>query len=390
MAPDGHWSSDSVDMALVQNAIIMVALDPEQTQVMMRVMSQCGNGILDVNEQCDGSDDCTGECTCLDGMEYRDGKCFDVCGNGIVTGSEDCEGGPGCNMTACKCQPGYQPFVIRQQCRTNPVEFVPNISPSLDCLDIIDNDSMTLYFSFVSNHEFDLTISLGDMNKFITSNLAGDRPTFFKTGSSLTYPVSPYSLTIPRSTTEVTWQLGSNSLVVDLSGDKIQLLQCPTSASFILNVASSYKLTDSDIDILVDNIADKYSISKTRLSASYILSVNGSETTPNIYSVSITIAPPTGSEKSSQEIVKDLFSGVKNSTQQLNIELSLGITEKNPHIKEVIPGAIVRDQERGPQPISIGTDVSPSLASSDGELQSGCSASTSSWIFLASLFLVHF
>jgi hypothetical protein len=64
-------------MALVQNAIIMVALDPEQTQVMMRVMSQCGNGILDVNEQCDGSDDCTGECTCLDGMEYRDGKCFD-------------------------------------------------------------------------------------------------------------------------------------------------------------------------------------------------------------------------------------------------------------------------------------------------------------------------
>jgi hypothetical protein len=95
-----------------------------------------------------------------------------VCGNGIVTGSEDCEGGPGCNITTCKCQPGYQPFAIRQQCRLNPVEFVPNIIPSLDCLDIIDNDSMTLYFSFISNHEFDLTISLGDMNKFIPSNLA--------------------------------------------------------------------------------------------------------------------------------------------------------------------------------------------------------------------------
>jgi hypothetical protein len=74
--------------------------------------------------------------------------------------------------------------------------------------------------------------------------------------------------------------------------------------SFILNVASSYKLTDSDIDILVDNIADKYSISKTRLSASYILSVNGSETTPNIYSVSITIAPPTGKARVDQEIIK--------------------------------------------------------------------------------------
>jgi hypothetical protein len=84
-----------------------------------------------------------------------------------------------------------------------------------------------------------------------------------------------------------------------------------------------------------------------------------------------------------------LFSGVKNSAQELNIELSLGITEKNPHIKDVIPSAIVRDQERGPQPISIGTDVSPSLASP----MANCSpdvAQVTSWILLASLILVHF
>jgi peptidyl-tRNA hydrolase len=76
------------------------------------------------------------------------------------------------------------------------------------------------------------------------------------------------------------------------------------AANFILNMASSYKLTDSDINILVDNIAGKYGISKTRLSASYILSVNGSETTPNIYSVSITIAPSTGKVRVYQEIIK--------------------------------------------------------------------------------------
>ena len=64
-------------MALVKNNIVMVSLDPEQTQVMVRVLSQCGNGIIDVNEQCDGSKDCTDQCTCMDGMEYTNDHCID-------------------------------------------------------------------------------------------------------------------------------------------------------------------------------------------------------------------------------------------------------------------------------------------------------------------------
>jgi hypothetical protein len=50
---------------------------------------------------------------------------------------------------------------------------------------------------------------------------------FFQAGNSLSYPVSPYNLTIPRSTTQITWLLGLYNLTVDLSGGKAQALQCP-------------------------------------------------------------------------------------------------------------------------------------------------------------------
>ncbi len=62
------------------------------------------------------------------------------------------------------------------------------------------------------------------------------------------------------------------------------------AASFTLNVASSYDLTDTDVNNLVENIAEKYNVSKTRLCATYKLSANGSDSIPNIYSVSIMIA----------------------------------------------------------------------------------------------------
>ncbi len=58
-----------------------------------------------------------------------------------------------------------------------------------------------------------------------------DRPTFFRTGTSLTYPVSPYNLTVSRSVNQFTWLLGSYNLTVDLSGNKAAVLQCPKSES---------------------------------------------------------------------------------------------------------------------------------------------------------------
>lgn len=179
-----------------------------------------------------------------------------MCGNGIITINEDCDGGAGCNMTTCKCEPGYQPYIVSQECRRIPAAFVPSVGPSLDCLNIIDNSSMILYFSFVNNDGFDLTIPFGDLNKFIPTDLAvsmiifqphhflilefstnislltvvyiqSDRPTSFVAGNSLTYPVSPYNLTVPRSTASIAWLLGSYNLTVDLSGNKAEALQCP-------------------------------------------------------------------------------------------------------------------------------------------------------------------
>ncbi len=104
-----------------------------------------------------------------------------VCGNGIITINEDCDGGAGCNMTTCKCEPGYQPYIVSQECRRIPSAFVPSVGPSLDCLNIIDYSSMILYFSFVNNDGFDLTIPFGDLNKFIPTDLAVSfRKTFSK------------------------------------------------------------------------------------------------------------------------------------------------------------------------------------------------------------------
>ncbi len=46
-----------------------------------------------------------------------------VCGNGIITINEDCDGWAGCNMTTCKCEPGYQPYFVRQECRRHYLYF---------------------------------------------------------------------------------------------------------------------------------------------------------------------------------------------------------------------------------------------------------------------------
>jgi hypothetical protein len=95
-----------------------------------------------------------------------------VCGNGVITGAEECESGIGCNTTTCKCEAGYQPYIIRQQCRRVPADFIPSVGPSLDCLNIIDDSYMKLFFSFVNNNGFDQTILFGELNKFVPTNFA--------------------------------------------------------------------------------------------------------------------------------------------------------------------------------------------------------------------------
>ncbi len=181
-------SSRGVHMAKVGKNIVMAALDGYGSSVVTRVLTFCGNGVLDFDEQCDASSGCSADCTCQYGTLAKGGLCLDskcvlyipvgvnvslVCGNGIVTGNEDCDGTTGCDPVTCKCQAGYQPYVVQQQCRLVPVDFVPKVGPSLDCLIINSaNNTLDLFFSFVSSDSFDQTIPFGTMNDFSPAELA--------------------------------------------------------------------------------------------------------------------------------------------------------------------------------------------------------------------------
>lgn len=57
--------------------LVVAALSADRTQVLVRQLSLCGNGIVDVNEQCDGTAYCDNQCMCMGGTEYRNGQCVD-------------------------------------------------------------------------------------------------------------------------------------------------------------------------------------------------------------------------------------------------------------------------------------------------------------------------
>jgi hypothetical protein len=353
---DTPGTSSGVSMAKVGNDIVVTAYNAERTQVMTRVLTFCGNGILDFNEDCDKSQGCDAQCTCQLGTSTRNGLCADSCGNGIVTGDEDCDGSEGCDPITCKCQAGYLPDVLQKQCRAAPVDFVPKVGPSLDCL-TSTTDTLQLFFSFVSTDQFDQTIEYGVMNNFVPSNIATNRPTFFKSGTTLTYPVSPYNLTIPRSISQFTWLLGSYNLTVDLSGDKSEALQCPKNAGFVLTVTTFDILNDVDVQLLLVNMASKYNISIDRLEATYHLSAAGTATEPHIYAVSITILSSINSQDpNAQDVLKELYSDLVDTKDELVSDLTRGLEEKNPQIKEVTPlptGVEVRGQERDIDPVFV-------------------------------------
>lgn len=81
-------------------------------------VARCGNGILDVNEQCDdrnwrNGDGCAANCTVEEGW-YCAGApstCGPRCGDGVVSGSEECDdgnhiGGDGCSAS-CRLERGW-------------------------------------------------------------------------------------------------------------------------------------------------------------------------------------------------------------------------------------------------------------------------------------------
>jgi hypothetical protein len=64
-------------MAKVGNDIVVTAYNVERTQVMTRVLTFCGNGVLDINEECDKSYGCDAQCMCRLGTNTRNGSCTD-------------------------------------------------------------------------------------------------------------------------------------------------------------------------------------------------------------------------------------------------------------------------------------------------------------------------
>ena len=120
-------------------------------------LTSCGNGNLDLLEECDGGDACT-DCDCDLGFESSVPPSVDcqlICGNGNLDPEEECDGGLGC--TDCHCDTGFEPtnpgsVACQPVCGNgilNPGEqcdgsigctdcfcdlgFEPTVPPSVDC-----------------------------------------------------------------------------------------------------------------------------------------------------------------------------------------------------------------------------------------------------------------
>lgn len=88
-----------------------------------------------------------------------------------MTGAEQCDGGSFCNK--CMCLTGYKPTSpLSQSCELIPVEFVPRVVPSLDCVDFLDTGVAQLYFSYDNLDGFEQTIEHGKHNDFTPESIA--------------------------------------------------------------------------------------------------------------------------------------------------------------------------------------------------------------------------
>jgi hypothetical protein len=85
----------------------------------------CGNGILDMGEQCDSGFQCNTSCLCAPSYCSANPLTRDCvlcensyCGNGKIELNEQCDGGIGCD-SRCRCKSGFtrtSPICIDCQC----------------------------------------------------------------------------------------------------------------------------------------------------------------------------------------------------------------------------------------------------------------------------------
>jgi hypothetical protein len=104
--------------------VLVVAKNPVNFNIRHQILSFCGNGHVELSEECDGGPNCDAKCRCTNGLIGYNG----VCGS-------------------------------------------PNVVPVLDC--VTTNSSFyLLYFSFINEDGTDYTIEHGELNSVTPGNLA--------------------------------------------------------------------------------------------------------------------------------------------------------------------------------------------------------------------------
>jgi hypothetical protein len=244
------------------------------------------------------------------------------------------------------CLTGYKPTSpLSQSCELIPVEFVPRVVPSLDCVDFLDTGVAQLYFSYDNLDGFEQTIEHGKHNDFTPESIATTRPTVFSSGQSLTYPLSPYIMnistsTIGKSLAAFTWILGSFDLTVELAN--LARLQCPEAPAIEIELSTSVNLTSDIVQTIIDNLAEMYDIDPLRINVTVVVN---STTQPPTYTLIIVINNPTNStERDSIQVIIDLFSDLKENEDETRRNLTEGLDADIKQITTRPTGVEVRGQ----------------------------------------------
>ena len=101
--------------------VLVVAKNPSTGQIMKQILNFCGNGQLELNEECEGVGNFCANCKCTNGLIGYNGRCG-----------------------------------------------LPNVIPVLDCVETVPTGNK-LHFSFINEDGIEHTLPYGYMNSFSPS-----------------------------------------------------------------------------------------------------------------------------------------------------------------------------------------------------------------------------